>query len=297
MSKSKYDLLTNYLINNDSETIVLSYKEIENILGFMPQSALDYAAPWSDGHGSPFSKSWLKAGYRIKNNYSDKIATFTKSKDVIIEKSYQTHSVKPKASKVEKEIPTPNYDLLNLYLSKWNALDGYVLQEESIEKLFKSTAPSNKDIHDILVKVAVLNDFYSTNIFKVYLVAKHFTTLNLDERLKEGKYDPEVVNDMAVVPGIKARPYSFATKYCSHNAPFEYPIYDSYVDKMLRYYRDRDGFYLFNNDELKDYNKFKEIIRAFKNFYKLSKFSIKEIDKYLWQAGKEYFPKTIKSKK
>ncbi|UTW70364.1 hypothetical protein KHA80_07545 [Anaerobacillus sp. HL2] len=36
--------------------------------------------------------------------------------------------------------------------------------------------------------------------------------------------------------------YSFATKYCSHHNPLDYPIYDSYVDEVLRHFRNRDGF-------------------------------------------------------
>lgn len=32
-------------------------------------------------------------------------------------------------------------------------------------------------------------------------------------------------------------------------------------------------------------------------YYKLSKFTLKEIDKYLWQLGKEYYNKTQKKKK
>ena len=36
--------------------------------------------------------------------------------------------------------------------------------------------------------------------------------------------------------------YSFATKYCSHHRPYDYAIYDSYVDKVLRHFRNVDGF-------------------------------------------------------
>jgi hypothetical protein len=36
--------------------------------------------------------------------------------------------------------------------------------------------------------------------------------------------------------------YSFATKYCSHHKPEMYPIYDSYVDKMLGYFKKRTIF-------------------------------------------------------
>ena len=85
--------------------------------------------------------------------------------------------------------------------------------------------------------------------------------------------------------------YSFATKYCSHHKPDMYPIYDSYVDKMLRHFRNVDQFYIFNDKDLKDYPKYKIIYETFISFYNLEKYNFKDIDKYLWQAGKFYFGK------
>ena len=88
--------------------------------------------------------------------------------------------------------------------------------------------------------------------------------------------------------------YSFASKYCSHHNPEAFPIYDSYVDEVLRYFRDVDGFTTFRTSELKDYSRFKEILLKFRSFYGLEQFTLKEIDKYIWQLGKKYFPKTYK---
>ena len=89
--------------------------------------------------------------------------------------------------------------------------------------------------------------------------------------------------------------YSFATKYCSHHNPIEYPIYDSYVEKVLKYFRKKDKFADFKNADLKDYQHFKQILLTFRSYYGLEEFNIKEIDQYLWQLGKEYFPKNYKS--
>ncbi|KAF5045074.1 hypothetical protein DSECCO2_485090 [anaerobic digester metagenome] len=80
--------------------------------------------------------------------------------------------------------------------------------------------------------------------------------------------------------------YSFATKYCSHHNPEDYPIYDSYVDKVLCYFRNVDSFAAFRSDALKGYLEFKRILRAFRAFYGLKQFGLKEIDKFLWQLGK-----------
>ena len=67
--------------------------------------------------------------------------------------------------KKELNVPTPSIEQVELYLSEWNKLENYHLQEESLEKLFFKLCPENKDISDILLKVVALNDFYSTNIF------------------------------------------------------------------------------------------------------------------------------------
>ena len=83
--------------------------------------------------------------------------------------------------------------------------------------------------------------------------------------------------------------YSFATKYCSHHRPDKYPIYDSYVNKLLKYFRNRDGFMAFKEADLKKYSSYYNIIQSFKSFYGLQAFSVKQIDKYLWQLGKEAF--------
>ena len=66
---------------------------------------------------------------------------------------------------------------------------------------------------------------------------------------------------------------------------------------MLRHFRNVDAFFDFDNNDLKNYEKFKNIILKFREFYKLEKFSLKDLDRYLWQAGKEYYPKNYKKKK
>ena len=185
---------------------------------------------------------------------------------------------KPSAIEVEK------------YLKSWKNLKNYKLQEDALDKLFFELLPSNEEISDILLKVATLNDFYSTNIFSVYPVAEHILSLKIDERLRQG--DVTLVNEIqnVTINGVTRKFYSFSTKYCSHHNSKEYPIYDSYVEKVLKYFRKTDKFSNFKNADLKDYQKFKNIIIAFREYYGLEEFNLKEIDQYLWQLGKEYFP-------
>lgn len=190
-----------------------------------------------------------------------------------------------------KIVPIPCKTEIEKYLKKWDSLENYVLQENSLDKLFFKTYPKNDDINDILIKASTLNDFYSTNIFSIFNVAKHIYNLNIDTRLL--KHDESLVNDIAnVTINSKVKCfYSFATKYCSHHDPINFPIYDSFVEKTLLYFNKLDSFADFKRVDLKDYLTFKDVLIKFKEYYHLNEYNLKDIDKYLWQLGKEYFPK------
>lgn len=188
-------------------------------------------------------------------------------------------------------VPAPSPEKVDHYIQKWNTLENYHMQEDALDKLFITLAPRNVDLSDILIKVAALNDFYSTHIFSAYPVAKHILSLNIDERLKAG--DDALVGDIQKI-AVKDKTinfYSFSTKYCSHHNPLDFPIYDSYVETILWYFRNRDEFSVFKKADLKDYPKFKRILLQFRSFYGLEQYNLKQIDKYIWQLGKEYFPK------
>jgi len=189
-------------------------------------------------------------------------------------------------------IPYPSKTELETYLQLWNSLENYTLQESSLDKLFMKTYPLNNDLDDVLIKVCALNDFYSTNIFSPFTVAKHILALKIDNSL--AKDDLEIVNKIANVKmnGEKSiNFYSFATKYCSHHKPTVYPIYDSYVEKMLVYFKKKNSFFDFARQDLRLYVKFRDILMKFREYYDLQQFNLKQIDQYLWQAGKKYFPK------
>jgi len=199
--------------------------------------------------------------------------------------------------KMDVNIPVPSTEQVEYYLQKWNKLENYRLQEDALNKLFLELCPTNTNVIDILLKASTLNDFYSTNIFSIYPVAKHIYARKIDERIKAG--DITLVRDIQYVTigNTTKNFYSFASKYCSHHNPLEYPIYDSYVDEVLRYFRNRDGFSDFHDGDLKDYVKFKGILIDFRTFYGLDKYNLKQIDQYVWLLGKDYFPKNYGMKK
>ena len=158
--------------------------------------------------------------------------------------------------------------------------------------MFHQLVPDNDEIDKLLLKASTPNDFYSTNIFSIFPVAKHILDLKIDDRLKKG--DADLVSEIADVEisGKKKHFYSFATKYCSHHNSNDYPIYDSYVEKVLMYYKKENKFAKFKLDDLKDYATYKNILIQFANFYGIAEYGLKDLDRYLWQLGKEYFPKT-----
>lgn len=130
--------------------------------------------------------------------------------------------------KQEINIPTPSKKEVKKYLKRWEEkqeLQKYRMQEKSLCKLF-AMFPNNNKIEDILSKVCLLNDFYSTNIYSVYEIAEHISNLNIDEDLQ--KHDKALVEKIAKVKrnGKIINNYVFATKYCSHHNPLNYPIYD-----------------------------------------------------------------------
>lgn len=175
------------------------------------------------------------------------------------------------------------------FIHYWNEHPNYSNQERALDKLFIQLCPENKNIEDILIKCAALNDFYSTNIFDIHSLARHILGLDIDERLSDKDYS--LVNDIANVEvnGKKHCFYSFATKYCSHHQPDTYAIYDSYVEKVLLSLNKKEQFGNFKKNQLKSYDVYMDAIRSFQQYFGLTNYSIKQLDQYLWQLGKWYF--------
>jgi len=197
-------------------------------------------------------------------------------------------------------INKPSLSEVKKYSKIWETSEKYVkyvLQENALNKLFLKTYPDNTNIDDVLIKVSSLNDFYSTKIFSSIIVAQHIIVLNIDNRLDGNDY--QLVNDIANISmdnGKTKYLFSFATKYCSHHKPDVFPIYDDYVGKMLVHFNKVYGFYKETID-LRNYNNFTDILSKFKSHFNLDILSLKEIDRYLWLTGKEFFPKKYYKKK
>lgn len=160
-------------------------------------------------------------------------------------------------------------------------------QEEPIEwvltQLFQKF-PRNADFGEVVVKTKVLNVLYSTQIRAVNIVARHICSLEIDTDLTAGK--PEVVDRIAKVQ-LKDKPrynFSFASKYCNWHNPTAYPIYDGNVEACLWCYKKQDGFTTFSRSGY-GYVEFKRRVDAFRDFYDLSAFTYKQLDKFLCSLG------------
>ena len=187
----------------------------------------------------------------------------------------------------------PTDKLINKYIQEFENDERYYKADKAIIRLFESF-PENKNIEDILLKISVINDLYSTKIYGTWRMAKHIQNLNIDDSLNAG--DPDLVNKIAIGHGIISKRfnkeinfYSFATKYCNWHNQNDYCIYDTFVDRLLVAYNRQDKFSDFNRVHLKTFSRFKSILSDFINFYNLKEHNYKEIDKFLWIYGKKLF--------
>lgn len=194
-------------------------------------------------------------------------------------------------------IQTPEPALVEDVKRKWADNEKFTVQENSLKLLFHDLCPQHDDLAEVLAKVTVLDDYYSTNVYYKLALAKRIVELNPSQRIAAG--DALLVNEMAaaVVQGKQYRYYSFASKYCNRYNPDKFPIYDELVSKMLCHFGSRDGFAKFRAKDLKNYPRYVDVIHAFKNFYGLEQFSLRWIDRYLWFTGREAFPRQKKAKR
>jgi len=180
------------------------------------------------------------------------------------------------------EAPTPErVKAANAKFDQENELTEYTLQE-----LFRQY-PGNSDLRHVLLKVVAVNALYHTCIFALDTVARHIHSnhAQIDAALASGS--PEMVDAIARVKvhGKHYNFYSFATKFCSWHNPAAYPIYDAHVDHYLWNLQQHDRFASFLHPDLWNYPKFLQIMQAFRDAHKLSSYSFKEIDKFLYLEG------------
>ena len=80
-ANSKYKALSEFLYESWEKRIVLSYEELENILGFsLPASAHNLPQSyWANTEYHTYAKSWLKLGYKAKVDAENKKVIFERN--------------------------------------------------------------------------------------------------------------------------------------------------------------------------------------------------------------------------
>lgn len=143
--------------------------------------------------------------------------------------------------------------ILGIYNS--DKYKNYREQEKVIEKVFSEngvfTKLGQENLQQIvLLKVSVLDSFYSTNLakFGIYEVAKHIVDLEYKEQIhqKIRNANPKNYDELKGIikqiaecerqDGKQKVFYSFATKYCFHHNQNTFRIYDSFVREVLVFF-------------------------------------------------------------
>lgn len=80
-ANSKYKALSEFLYGSWEKRIVLSYKQLEDILGFaLPASAHKLPQSyWANTEFHTYAKSWLKLGYKAKVDVENKKVVFERN--------------------------------------------------------------------------------------------------------------------------------------------------------------------------------------------------------------------------
>lgn len=154
------------------------------------------------------------------------------------------------------------------------------------------------DFAELMTRVTLLNQFYSTAISDIRSVVNHILEIsNVEERLVAG--DISVVDEIAKVShrGKMWHHNSFASKFANFHNPTAFPIMDRLVLDLFCRLR-RNGFFQintkFSHDGLRrNYPKYVEVYRE---FIKLSgmgnltrsgrSLNYKDVDNYLWASLK-----------
>lgn len=189
----------------------------------------------------------------------------------------------------------PTSELVKKYLRKYQDNKHYS-NEDEIQKIITNGIYDKHKYETILLTVVVINELYSTSIYKVYSIADHIYN-NRDEihRLIDDG-DSKAIAGIATGHDIISSKnkkelnfYSFASKYCNYLNPEEFPIYDSYIENMLCFYNKKEPFAKFKRGDLRDYDTFRDVILKFREHFMLNEFKLRDIDKFLWLYGKDLF--------
>ncbi|SGY81518.1 Putative uncharacterized protein [Moritella viscosa] len=165
----------------------------------------------------------------------------------------------------------------------------------SLSKLF-SSLNDEEHLHEVMIKVAALNQIYSTSIQYIIPVVEKIIEI-IDNKHDGYGVDEYVslVDQIATVSWVSPTTgkehtrcnLSFSSKYIHFLSGLKTPIYDSYIWILMIGYLNQNT----NNTKLSfsaptSYLSFYNILMKFKVEFKLEEYSNYDLDKFLWQYGK-----------
>lgn len=155
----------------------------------------------------------------------------------------------------------------------------YHANDNAIRNLIR-TFPANTNLSEVLPKVVTINQLYSTRIQNPIPMAWHIYALEgLDDEIADGLTSCVERIGRIIMKDKSIYFYSFASKYCSWHNLNAYPIYDIFVELSLNHFDVKQG-------NLRIYENLKASVDNFREKYRLTRFTYKEIDKFLWLYGK-----------
>ena len=187
-------------------------------------------------------------------------------------------------------------DFVDTLINRDKVLSDYAQEEQILNQIFSLYSKFNNI--DVLTRITLLNQFYSTAIMDIRTVAKHIVNVSyVEQRLKRG--DLSVVSEIALIKhGNKTWNHaSFASKFANFHNNDAFPILDSLVVKVFCKLR-RLGFFQqntkFSESELRsNYMKYVDVYKEFISLsgicsivYNGSIPNYKLIDNYLWASRK-----------
>ena len=180
--------------------------------------------------------------------------------------------------------------------NRYRVLPLYAAEERVLQQIF--TLYPNFNFTELMTRITLLNQFYSTAINDIRGVVKHILSLpNVSTRLQMG--DIGIISDIGAIRhrGKVWHHNSFASKFANFHNPDKFPIMDSFVLDLFCRLR-RKGFFVQNNKFShgglrKNYTKYVDVYNEFVVLSGLNKLShkgkplnFKDIDNYLWGSLK-----------
>jgi hypothetical protein len=187
----------------------------------------------------------------------------------------------------------PNRKNIEVILNQHDA-DGGNSINDSLSKLFISLSDEENQ-YEVSIKVAALNQIYSTAIQYIAPVVKQiFSKIDNNHGQLTLEEYAALVDEISTVSWVSPTSskkhtrcnLSFSSKYIHFLSGRKLPIYDSYIWIVMIGYLIQGGEENMNYSPPETYADFFHVFCKFKAIFLLEEYSNYEIDKFLWQYGK-----------